>query len=60
MEIGSHFNGEKEGRIPEALDVAWTTLLTTLDIMVGSLESEVRNLCSLGPSWDIMLVQIVE
>lgn len=37
--MGSHFKGEKEGKIPEELDVAWTTLLTILGIMVGSLES---------------------
>lgn len=60
MGMDSHFNGEKEGRIPEELDVTWTTLLTILDITVGSLESEVRNLYSLGPSWDTMLVRIVE
>lgn len=60
MRMDSHFNGKKEGRIPEELDVTWTTLLTILDITVGSLESEVRNLCSLGPSWDTMLVRIVE
>lgn len=50
MGMDSHFSGEKEGKITEELDVTWTTLLMILGIMVGSLESEVINLCSLGPS----------
>lgn len=60
MGMDSHFSGEKEGKITKELEVAWTTLLMILGIMVGSLESEVINLCSLGPSWDTVLVRIVE
>lgn len=37
--LGNHVKGEKERKTPEELDVAWTTLLTILDIMVRSLES---------------------
>lgn len=60
MGMSSHFNGEKGRRISEKLYVAWTILLTIIDIIVVSLESEVRNLYGLGPSWDTVLIWIVK
>lgn len=56
-----HFKGEKERKTSEKLDAPWTTLLgPILGIMVVSLESQVGELSSPGPSWDNVLVRIVK